>query len=958
MKIKITLLFLLTLLIVSALSLSTAFAQYELHTQIGLPKGAKARFGTGFFTDIAYLHNATTTRFAVDSSIGTWIYDAETLQVLYLLTGHIGQIVSSGFSPDGSTVAIGLDNGVVELWDVATGTLHSTLEGPGRTNGVFFSPDGSTLVTMAVSILGVLGNVEDRVHLWDVNTGTLRSVLEHTTDGHTDVEGVSFSLDGQTLATWGQDGDEIFLWDVATGTRRNTLKETRHRGKIVSFSPDGQILAIGGVTDVFLWDVATGTFRNTLMGDNHGVNSVSFSPDGQILATEHWGGEVFLWDVATGTLRNTLAGHGFGFNFVHFSPDGSTLATRGGDGAYTVFLWDVATGTLRNTLIGHNSVIQNVSFSPDGQILAAGGADGRVVLWDVATGSRRNTFTAHSDYVYRILFSPDGATLATLSDRTVKWWRVSTGTLRKTFSSQYGWKTYIVGFSFDEGPLGSRGNHPVLLGDVATGTFRESLENTPIPIIPSFDILSASPDGSTFVTTNYNTAYLWDTATGTLLNTVESDENHHIYSVSFSPDSGTLATGSGIEIYYEPEFAPILDPQVPQVDEDIAPGCKDPVRLWDVTTGQQKLSPIGHADCAMSVSFSPDGKNLASVGVNGRVYLWDVATGTLRNTFIGQTNYVLTASLSPDSKILAAADIDGRVYLWDIATGTLHNTLTEHSDYILSVSFSPDSSILAAGGADDRVYLWDVATGTLHNTFIGHNGDIYNVSFSPDGSMLASRSADGTVFLWEIGAPQQLTEDINGDGVINIQDLVLVASRFSQTGENNADVNGDGVVNIQDLVLVAAAFGNVPAAPITRHHANQCLTPEVVQQWLATAKQLVLTDATAQRGIAVLEALLAALTPKETALLPNYPNPFNPETWIPYQLAAAADVSVLIYSADGKLVRTLKLGQQAAGVYESRSRAAYWDGKNGVGEAVASGVYFYTLKTDDFTATRKMLIRK
>ena len=93
-------------------------------------------------------------------------------------------------------------------------------------------------------------------------------------------------------------------------------------------------------------------------------------------------------------------------------------------------------------------------------------------------------------------------------------------------------------------------------------------------------------------------------------------------------------------------------------------------------------------------------------------------------------------------------------------------------------------------------------------------------------------------------------------------------------------------------------------------------------------------------------------------LLPNYPNPFNPETWIPYHLAEAADVTVHIYATDGVSVRTLALGHQAAGTYERRSRAVYWDGKNEVGEPVASGVYFYTLTAGDFTATRKLLIRK
>ena len=98
--------------------------------------------------------------------------------------------------------------------------------------------------------------------------------------------------------------------------------------------------------------------------------------------------------------------------------------------------------------------------------------------------------------------------------------------------------------------------------------------------------------------------------------------------------------------------------------------------------------------------------------------------------------------------------------------------------------------------------------------------------------------------------------------------------------------------------------------------------------------------------------------PEETALMPNYPNPFNPETWIPYQLATPAEVMVAIHAADGRLVRMLALGYQSAGVYQSKGRATYWDGRNAQGEPVASGVYFYTLMTGDFTATRKLLIRK
>ena len=187
----------------------------------------------------------------------------------------------------------------------------------------------------------------------------------------------------------------------------------------------------------------------------------------------------------------------------------------------------------------------------------------------------------------------------------------------------------------------------------------------------------------------------------------------------------------------------------------------------------------------------------------------------------------------------------------------------------------------------------------------------------------------------------------------------MVASNFGKTGQNVADVNGDGVVNTIDLTLVAAAFGNTAASPaLWSLNPDNMPTRATVEQWLRDARQLDLADPVFQHGLLVLENLLMTMTPKETALLPNYPNPFNPETWIPYQLANPASVTISIYAADGNLVRTLPLGNQQAGHYHNRKQAVYWDGKNEIGEPVASGVYFYTLTAGKFSATRKMLIRK
>ena len=207
-------------------------------------------------------------------------------------------------------------------------------------------------------------------------------------------------------------------------------------------------------------------------------------------------------------------------------------------------------------------------------------------------------------------------------------------------------------------------------------------------------------------------------------------------------------------------------------------------------------------------------------------------------------------------------------------------------------------------------------------------------------------------------APIYAESDVNQDGSVNIQDLVLVANQIglpgAADGELNADINADGVVDILDLVQIANDIGEGSAAAPAIHSP----TAERIQSWLAQVKAADDGSPAFRRAISVLETLLRAVLPETTILLPNYPNPFNPETWIPYQLANASDVQITIYDTKGTVVRTLALGHQAAGYYTDRNRAAYWDGRNGLGENVASGVYFYQLLTDDMSLTRKMVILK
>ena len=234
-------------------------------------------------------------------------------------------------------------------------------------------------------------------------------------------------------------------------------------------------------------------------------------------------------------------------------------------------------------------------------------------------------------------------------------------------------------------------------------------------------------------------------------------------------------------------------------------------------------------------------------------------------------------------------------------------------------------------------------------------------------------------------APTRL--DVNSDGQVDVTDLVIVSIFYGTrvpAGTNfPSDVNLDGVVNLLDLTLIAqeidATEGDANGVP-SLGDLEVVLAAVAAALEGAAAAPNGLSDGIAYRNVVaaladarleeeapetVLKALQQLLTememaevPESTALLPNYPNPFNPETWIPYHLATDAVVVLTIYDVRGSLVRALRLGSQPAGVYESRGRAAYWDGKNQLGEKVASGLYFYTLTAGDFTATRKLLIAK
>ncbi len=439
---------------------------------------------------------------------------------------------SAAFSPDGTHLLCGCQDGTLKLWDTSTGTVLAHF----KTHGapvfcVAFSPDGSRFAS---------GSLDGSTHVWD--TATQKKLI--TLNGRSKaVNDIAFSPDGTRLACCTEMGP-IKVWDSITGEEVAVYEPHPYRTTKVIYRPDGTRQASG------IWNDDP-----TPQSSYSRPTCVAFSPDGSRLVSGHWDGTIKIWDTATGRELHPFCGHSESVNCVAFSPDGSILVSGSGDAGRgkdpTVRLWDVATGEELTCFKGDSECVQSVNFSPDGAMIASSGSFCVIKLWDVA--SKQEILFQRDTDASEILFSPDGSRLATPDGTNgIKLWDVD-------FLRRRG--RHAI-FSPDGSRLAGADDKTIRIWDAATGI---ELAELPTSCGEVFHLIF-SPDSKQLEATCSSwegavftcTLNVWDTLTGAEISVTPTDrsalqQRAKTRHQEKSPDQQSCATFVGKNIYIYPQ---------------------------------------------------------------------------------------------------------------------------------------------------------------------------------------------------------------------------------------------------------------------------------------------------------------------------------------------------------------------------------------------------------------------
>jgi WD40 repeat protein len=662
---------------------------------------------------------------------------ARQLHRLRLCLEHPTSVAAIAFSPDGSAIATGGDDGATRVWDAKTGRLlvppmvHSE-----AVKTVAFNQDGTLLLTLARD-----GNAV----LWNRDRGT--RICAHI--GHAGIVNVArFSWDGRTVLTAGDDGTVRF-WNAADGKSVGPI--LRHPGpvRVAVFRPDARTVFAASDSRAAVWDAGTARACATLAHDfsrDGPIRVASFSPDGSIVATGAENGAVRLWSSTSGTAIGVPMQHGARIVAVSFSPCGRKLLTASFD--WRAQLWNTATGARLGEPMRHRDIITSAIFHPDGRSLLTGSVDGTARLWDADSSLPVGPPMTHRGEVHAVAIGPDGRTILTSGSMNVaQVWAIRDGYPQPKVLPYDGWPSALA-FSPDGKFLVIGGqDFCARIVDVGSGKAIGAM----LRHADEIKALSFSHDGAKIASGGDDRSIrVWDARTGQSMAApiVHRDK---IHSLAFSPEDRTILTGtrSGMIALWEistgrlvaerqahagPVSAAVFHPDGTRC---LTGSADQTARLWRTDGIEPIGGPLRHQGRVWAVAFDRAGKIAATGGADKALRLWNAETGATAGASIVDKNPIRVIVFAPGDQTVFLGNWTPTSRIWDLATREPVGTVPLQNSFVLGAAFDPSGTRVTAGYEDKTFRVFD-----LPIAMAGDGSDIVravqlmtNMEINPDGGV-------------------------------------------------------------------------------------------------------------------------------------------------------------------------------------------------------------------------------